>query len=66
MLVREDTRRKCGQMVVVQIECGRGEKRGDNNGMEREWREVREERPAKIEEGSDERLLELRNGGREG
>ena len=45
MLVREDTRRKCGQMVVVEPECERGEERGDDNGMEREWRVVREERP---------------------
>ena len=60
MLVREDTRRKCGQTVVVEIECERGEERGDDNGMEREWREVREERPVKMEEGREERLLELR------
>ena len=57
MLVREDTRRKCGQTVVVEIECERGEERGDDNGMEREWREVREERPVKVEEGREERLL---------
>ena len=36
MLVREDTRRKCGQTVEVEIECERGEERGDDNGMERE------------------------------
>ena len=36
VLVREDTRRKCGQMVVVERECERGEERGDDNGMERE------------------------------
>ena len=33
-------------------------KDGDDNGMEREWREVREERPVKMEEGREERLLE--------
>ena len=58
MLIREDTRRKCGQTVVVEIECGRGEERGDDNGMERKWREVREERPVKMEDGRKERLLE--------
>ena len=57
MLVREDTRRKCGQTVVVEIECERGEERWDDNGMEREWRPVREERPVKMEEGREERLL---------
>ena len=44
MLVREDTRGKCGQIVVVDIGCERGEERGDDNGMEREWRAMREER----------------------
>ena len=34
VFVREDTRRKCGQMVVVESECERGEERGDDNGME--------------------------------
>ena len=34
-----------------------GEERGDDNGMEREWRSVREERPVKMEEGREERLL---------
>ena len=53
-------------MVAVEIECERGEERGDDNGLEREWREVREERPVKMEEGSEERLLKLRYGGREG
>ena len=57
MLVREDTRRKCGQTVAVEIECERGEERGDDNGMERDWRSVREERPVKMEEGREERLL---------
>ena len=59
MLVREDTRRKCGQMVVVEREreCERGEERGDDDGMEREWMEVREERPVKMEEGREESLL---------
>ena len=33
-------------------------KKGDDNGMEREWREVREERPVKVEEGREEKLLE--------
>ena len=60
MLVREDTRRKCGQTVVVEIECERGEERGDDNGMEREWREVREERPVKMEEEREERTLPSR------
>ena len=66
MLVREDTRRKCGQMVVVWIEYERGEEREDDNGMGREWREAREERPVKMEEGREERMLEERDGGREG
>ena len=57
MFVREDTRRKCGQTVVVESECERGEERGDGNEMKREWREVREERPVKMEEGREERLL---------
>ena len=59
MLVREDTRRKCGQTVVVKSECERDEERGDDNGMEREWSSVREERPVKMEEEREERLLEL-------
>ena len=54
---REDTRRKCGQTVVFEIECEMGEERGDDNGMEREWRIVREERPVKMEEGREESLL---------
>ena len=57
MLVREDTRRKCCQTVVVEIECERGEERGDDNGMEREWREASEERPVKMEEEREKRLL---------
>ena len=36
MLVREDARRKCGEMVVVEIECERGEGRGNVNEMERD------------------------------
>ena len=56
-MVREDTRRKCGQTVVAERECEMDEERGDDNGMEREWREMREERPVKMEEGRDERLL---------
>ena len=36
----------------------KGEERGNDNGMEREWREVREERPTKMEEEREERLLE--------
>ena len=63
MLVREDTRRKCGQTVVVESECERGEERGDENGIKREWRE---ERPVKMEEEREERLLKERYGGREG
>ena len=35
MLMREDTRRKCGQIVAVEIECERGEERGDDDGMGR-------------------------------
>ena len=50
MLVREDTRRKCGQMVVAESECEMGEERGDDNGMEREWSQVMEVRPVKMEE----------------
>ena len=65
MLVREDTRRKCGQTICADPECERDEERGDDNGMEREWRVVREERPVKMEEGREERLLELRYEGRE-
>ena len=65
-MVREDTKRKCGQIVVAEIKCERGEERGDDNGMEREWREVREERPVNMEEGREERLLEKRPGGRDG
>ena len=44
-------------MVVVEFECERGEERGDDNEMERKWREVREERPVKMEEGREERRL---------
>ena len=58
MLVRKDTRRKCGQTVLVETECKRSEERRDDNGMEREWREEREERPVKVEEEREERLLE--------
>ena len=57
MLVREDTRRKCGQTVVAEVECERGEETGDDHGMEREWREEREERPLKMEEGREGRWL---------
>ena len=53
-------------MVVEERECERGEERGDDNGMEREWREEREKRPVKMEEGREERLLELRSEGRGG
>ena len=66
MLAREDTRRKCGQMVVVESECERGEERGDDNGMEREWRSAREERPVNMEEEREERPLNSRRRGREG
>ncbi len=52
-------------MVVAERECERGEERGDDNGMEREWREVREERPAKMEEEREKRLLKLRYFGLE-
>ena len=57
MLVREDTRRKCGQTVVAEIECERGEERGDDNGMERERRVVREERPLNTSDGREVREL---------
>ena len=57
MLAREDTRRECSQTVVVESECERGEERGDDTGMEREWSIVREERPVKMEEEREERLL---------
>ena len=59
-MVRENTRRKCGQTVVAEIECEKDEERGDDNEMEKEWRKVREERPMKTEEGREARLLELR------
>ena len=58
MLVREDARRKCGEMVVVESECEGGEGRGDVNGKGREWRYVREVREVKMEEEREERLLE--------
>ena len=35
MLVREDSRRKCGELVGVERECERGEERGDDGGMEK-------------------------------
>ena len=60
MLVREDTRRNCGQTVGAEMECERGEERGDDNGMERKWRSVREERPVKMEEEMEEILFILR------
>ena len=58
MLVREDTRRKCGQTVVVESECERDEEKGMI--MEWEWRKVREERPVKMEEGREDRPLKSR------
>ena len=64
-MVREDTRRKFGQTVVLKIECERGEERWDDNGMECEWRMPREERPVKMEEGREESLLEPRSEGRD-
>ena len=33
-MVREDSRRKCGEMVFDESECERGEGRRDVNGME--------------------------------
>ena len=57
MLVREDARRKFGEMIAAESECERGEGRGDVNGMEREWMAVREVRAVKMEEGREERLL---------
>ena len=41
-------------MVIIESKSERSEERGDDNGMERE---VREERPVKMEEGREERLL---------
>ena len=52
--------------LLLRVNVKRVEERGDDDGMEREWREVREERPVKMEEGREERLLELRYEGREG
>ena len=40
-------------MIVVERKYERGEERGDDNRMKREWREVREERPVKMEEGRE-------------
>ena len=51
-------------MVFVESKCERDEERGDDNGMERKWRVVREERPVKMEEGREEILLESRYGGK--
>ena len=62
-MMREDARRKCGEIVVVERQCERGEEREDVNGMEREWREEREERAVKMEEGREERRLYSRFGG---
>ena len=53
-------------MVVAERQCERSEERGDDNEMEREWREVREERPVKMEEEREERLFTLRYSEREG
>ena len=44
MLMREDARRKCGEMVVVESECERGEGRGDVSRMKMRM---------EISEGSD-------------
>ena len=55
MLVRENARRKCGEMVAFESECERGEERGNVNEREREWREVR---AVKMEEEREERMLE--------
>ena len=60
MLVREDTRRKCGELVVVNKECEKIEEGGDGNGMKREWREEREVRPVKMEDGRKDNLLSSR------
>ena len=60
MYARKDTRRKCGQKVSVERDCERGDERGDDNGMERECREVREERPVKMEEEREEKLFALK------
>ena len=42
MLIREDIRRKNGQLVVVKIECEKGDERGDDDGMRRKWNEREE------------------------
>ena len=44
-------------MVVVERECEKGEERGNDNGMERKYREESEERPVKMEEEREKRLL---------
>ena len=43
----------------------KGVKKGDDNGMEWEWREIRKERPVKMEEGREERQFSSRHSGRE-
>ena len=35
VLIREDTRRKCGKLVVVEIKFEKDEERRDDNEMER-------------------------------
>ena len=46
--------------LLLRVNVKGGKERGDDNGKERKWREEREERPVKMEEGREERLLELR------
>ena len=43
--------------LLSRVSVKRDEERGDDNGMEREWREMREERPMKMEEGREKMLL---------
>ena len=45
-MMREDARRKCGEMVVVEIDCERGEGR----------RDVREFQPSAINTGDKGRM----------
>ncbi len=54
------------RQLLLRLNVKGVKKERDDNGMEREWRAVKEERPVKMEEEREERLLELRVGGREG
>ena len=52
--------------LMLRVIVKGGEERGDDNGMESEWRKEREERPVKMEEEREESPLEPRCGRREG